>query len=85
MFKWQSTQYISSLLSPLSKTHEYNIWWAELGGFKLPLMKSSMGQQGFIYAGPALWNSIPSELKSHQNKGKATFKKHALLWVAGNR
>ena len=83
--KGKVPQYISNLLVPLSETHEHNTRGAEQGGFELPLLRTSMGQRGFMYAGPALWNLLSPEVKSHQHKGKSTFKKYASTWVLENR
>ena len=74
----------SDLLLPLSETYEHNTHDAELGGFELPLFRTSMDQRSFMYAGPALWNQLSPEVKSHQHKGKSTFKKYASDWVLEN-
>ena len=83
--KGKVPHYISDLLLPLSETHEHETRGAEMGGFELPLLRTSMGQRGFMYTGPALWNQLSPEVKSQQDKGKLTFKKYALDWVLENR
>ena len=83
--KGKVPQYISDLLLPLSDAHDHNTHGADTGGYELPLCRTSMGQKGFVYTGPSLWNLLSPEVKSHQHMEKPTFKKYALEWVLENR
>ena len=53
------------------------------GLLQIPLSKKSWGERAFAHAGPALWNSLPQELKDSNSSTsfKCNLKTHLFNWA----
>ena len=57
------------------------------GLLQIPLSKKSWGERAFAHAGPALWNSLPQELKDSNSSTsfKCNLKTHLFNWAFEDR
>ena len=57
-------EYITTLLKPVSETHDRTLRSSANGTLAVPRSRSSMFDKSFSYTAPKLWNSIPNEVRN---------------------
>ncbi len=57
---------------------------AETFLMELPLCRTVKGQGAFSFAGPKLWNSLPSDVRILATSSKNVFRKAVIGWQQSN-